>query len=78
MFNLCMLNEGRQHSCVDQIEVCIRQIENLENEIRILEKHEIDSPLKEKMKYVQMRLKKHVLSKRNEVTYEPPIGSSLR
>lgn len=74
-----MLNEGRKHDCVDQIEICIRQIANLENEIRVLEEHDMNKKLKEKMEYVQYRLKKHVLAKKKQNGgNDAPIGSSLR
>ena len=76
MFNLCMLNQGRQHTCIDQIDVCIRQIKNLENEVKILEKYNVGNELKDKMEIIIHHLKRHVLSKRKERIYEPPVGSS--
>ncbi len=64
MFNLCLLREGRKHECIDQVDVCEKQIANLQNEIYVLEKHHINEKLKIKMEYVCTRLRKYINSKK--------------
>lgn len=67
MFNLCLLKQGRKHECIDQVEVCERQIANLEHEIHILEKHSLNTKLKARMEYVCNRLRQHIRDNENGI-----------
>tara|TARA_R110002096_G_scaffold433649_1_gene652838 strand:+ start:471 stop:686 length:216 start_codon:yes stop_codon:yes gene_type:complete len=65
MFNLCLLKKGRKDECIDQLEVCERQISNLEHEINLLDKHSLNTKLKTRMEYVCNRLRQYVRDREN-------------
>lgn len=60
MFNLCLLNQGRKHECVDIVEVCERQIANLEHEIKIMRKHGLNTRLASRMVFMRNRLQTYI------------------
>ena len=67
MFNLCLLNQGRKHECVDIVEVCERQIVNLEHEIKMMRKHNLNTLLASRMVFIRNRLQTYIDEHKREI-----------
>ena len=60
MFNLCLLQRGRKTECLNRREVCTKQIANLESEIKLLQDHNLNKKLENKMSFMVKQLKRYV------------------